>query len=511
MRQNSRRRLKATVVLGVVCGLVPVVAVIHSPSADALPAGSTEQTIFGGLDQPMAVEFSEDGRVFVAEKSGLIKIFDGLGDTSPTTFADLRTQVYNQGDRGLMSLALAPTFPLDPSVYVLYAHDAAIGGTAPRWGTPGATGDVCPQDECVISGRLSKLDASLTGGGPEQVLIEDWCQQSSIHSVGDLAFGPDGYLYASGGEGANFTFADYGQGGSPPNPCGDPPTGVGGLQTVPSAEGGALRSQDVQTLSDPMGLSGSVIRIDPATGPGAPGNPLITSDDPHARRLIGTGLRNPFRIGFRPGTSELWLGDVGWTTWEEINRLDNPTDGTVDNFGWPCREGNGATEGYDNLDLTLCEQIYLGIVPTVSPHSTYQHEHPVVDNDGCSTGGSSVSGMAFYQGGQYPDQYDGALFFADYSRQCIWVMFPGAGGVPDPANRMLVRESGVFPVDLEIGPNGDLYYVDIAAGEVRRIRRATGDQPPIAAITADPDHGSLPLTVSFSATGSTDPEGAALT
>ena len=100
MRQKSRRGVMDAVVLSVVCGLVPLVAVLNSPPADALSAGFTEQTIFGGLDQPMAVEFSEDGRVFVAEKSGLIKVFDGLGDTSPTTFADLRTQVYNEADRG---------------------------------------------------------------------------------------------------------------------------------------------------------------------------------------------------------------------------------------------------------------------------------------------------------------------------------------------------------------------------------------------------------------------------
>jgi glucose/arabinose dehydrogenase len=503
--------------LTLVCGLAPLVVLSSAATpAEALPAGFTEQTIFQNLQQPMAVDFSEDGQVFVAEKSGLIKVFDGLGDSTPTVFADLRTQVYNSGDRGMMGMALAPTFPADPSVYVLYAHDAAIGGTAPRWGTPNTNDDSCPNppgentDGCVISGRLSKLDATQPGGGTEQVLIEDWCQQYSSHSVADLQFGPDGYLYASAGEGASFVFADYGQAGKPVNPCGDPPGGAGDTLTVPAAEGGALRAQDIQTLDDPMGLSGAVIRIDPISGQGAPGNPMITSSDPNARRLIAAGLRNPFRFAFRPGTSELWLGDVGWGTWEEIDRLANPTDGTVDNFGWPCMEGNAPNAGY-NFGLSMCDRIYSGAVPTVAPYFAYNHADQVAPGDGCNSEiGSSVSGAAFYNGDAYPSEYKGALFFADYARRCIWVMRPGADGVPDPATRTGFR-SDAFAVDLKMGPNGDLFYVDIARGEVHRIRYTSGNQSPVASITATPTQGSLPLEVSFSASASTDPEGAPLT
>ena len=78
------------------------------------------------------------------------------------------------------------------------------------------------------------------------MLIEDWCQQFPSHSIGDLEFGADGALYASGGEGASFDYADYGQSGNPRNPCGDPPGGSGGTQTPPTAEGGALRAQDLR-------------------------------------------------------------------------------------------------------------------------------------------------------------------------------------------------------------------------------------------------------------------------
>src|SRR5439155_16304097 len=109
----------------------------------------------------------------------------------------------------------------------------------------------------------------------------------------------------------SFTFNDWGQAGNPPNPCGDPPGGVGVALSPPTAEGGALRSQDLQTSGDPVTLDGSVIRVDPSTGAALPDNPLASSSDPNARRIIAYGFRNPFRWTFRPGTNELWIGDVG--------------------------------------------------------------------------------------------------------------------------------------------------------------------------------------------------------
>ncbi len=109
-------------------------------------------------------------------------------------------------------MALAPNFPTNPWVYVLNTFDAAIGGTAPRCGSVGGT-DGCPtppgatDDGCMVAGRLSRLQASgNVAVGAEQVLVEGWRQQYPSHSIGSLAFGADGALYVSGGDGASFNF-----------------------------------------------------------------------------------------------------------------------------------------------------------------------------------------------------------------------------------------------------------------------------------------------------------------
>jgi glucose/arabinose dehydrogenase/PKD repeat protein len=518
-------RLSRVSAVGGAAILAAILLVLVRPySANAvstLPAGFRESVVFSGLANPTNAEFSQDGRVFVAEKSGLIKVFDNLSDATPITFADLRTNVHNFWDRGLLGLALDPNFPASPYVYVLYTYDAQIGGTAPRWGSPGVTSDSCPTppgataDGCVVSGRLSRLRVdpnTNTMTGSEQVLIEDWCQQYPSHTVGSLVFGSDGALYVSGGDGASFNFADYGQDGNPLNPCGDPPGEPGTLLAPPTAEGGALRSQDLRTSGDPVGLSGSILRVDPATGNALPENPLISNSDPNARRIIAHGLRNPFRqtLVARPGTDEIWVGDVGWGRWEEINRIANPTDSNVENFGWPCYEGHGRQSGYDGQNLDICENLYGQANAVSAPYFTYQHGTQVA-GENCATGnGSSITGLAFYKGGPYPDEYDDALFFADHARRCIWVMQKGTNGLPNPGQLKPFVTDAENPVDLEIGPNGDLFYVALN-GTIRRIQYASANQPPIARATANPTGGAVPLTVSLDGSGSSDPDGETLT
>ena len=492
-----------------VCLLAPGVA----SAAPTLPPGFQESVAITGLVQPMVVRFSPDGRVFVAEKSGLVKVFEDLDDPTPSTYADLRVQVHDYWDRGLLGMALAPTFPVDPSIYVLYTRDAAIGGTAPRWN------DACPSppgpttDGCVASARLSRL----TAAGNETVLINDWCQQFPSHSVGQIQFGPDGALYASAGDGAAFHASDFGQFGSPDkNPCGDPPTGVGGTQVAPTAQGGSLRAQDLRTAGDPVGLDGTIIRVNPATGAALPTNPLFGNADPNARRIVAYGFRNPYRTTFRPGTSELWVGDVGLGRYEEIDRITDVLGG-VENGGWPCVEGPLPPPAWERLDMTLC----LPLPATHAPYYFYAHADKVVPGETCPSGTTSLSGLAFYEGGPYPANYDGALFFADYSRDCVWAMRAGPDGLPNKDDIVTFVAPATNPVALEIGPGGDLFYADFGGdpvvgggktpGTIRRIGYSAGNQPPVARIQASATSGLAPLAVQFDGRSSSDPEAAALT
>ena len=197
--------------------------------------------------------------------------------------------------------------------------------------------------------------------GSENVLVEDWCQQYPSHSLGSLQFGPEGALYASGGEGASFgEVADYGQLGgtlpgtpTPVNPCGDP---GGSNPSPPTAEGGSLRAQDMRTSGDPQrSMARSSGSTPTPARPGRP-TPTIGQSDANARRIIAYGLRNPYRFTVNQSTGQVWIGDVGFNTWEELNRLPDP-DAAPRNFGWPCYEGAAVLPAYAGLGLAICDNL----------------------------------------------------------------------------------------------------------------------------------------------------------
>lgn len=475
--------------------------------AAAPPAGFTDTAVWSGLSAPTTLRWAPDGRVFVALKSGIVNVYDNVNDATPTVYADLRTNVDDFLDRGLLGLAVDPRFTQGrPYIYVLYSYDKDPNSPqVPRWGDdcpdpPGADGDGCP-----VLGRLSRIEPD----GTERVLITDWCNQFSSHTIGALEFGRDGGLYASGGDGASFTFADYGQGGNPENPCGDPPAGVGGNMTPPTAAGGALRSQAFRRAAgQPVSLSGSIIRVDPDTGAALPDNPAAGDANANRARIVAYGMRNPFRFAFRPGTDELWFGDVGWFQEEEVNRIQDL--GAEPNFGWPCYEGVERMASYDNLNLSLCESLYAAGTAR-PPHWQFNHAAPLPGGPGCPAGTSSVTGLAFYTGGQFPAEYRNALFIADYARRCIIVMLAGANGVPDPATARIFESDAAGPVDIQQGPDGRLYYADLEGGTIRRIAYPAGNSQPTARATATPDRGPVPLGVAFDGSASSDPDGGPLT
>ncbi|MEA2457619.1 MAG: hypothetical protein QOC95_591 [Thermoleophilaceae bacterium] len=465
---------------GLIAFLACLAVLVAVDQAMALPPDFQASPVLTGLIQPTSVRFAPGGGpVFVTEKRGVVKAFDSLADPTPTTVVDLRTETHNVQDRGMLGLAVDPGWPGRPYIYVLYTRDADVGGVAPKYGTATSDGDPCPNATgagCPVSGRLVRVqvDPATDQAVAMTTLVDGWCQQFPSHTVGDLRFGADGMLYASGGEGASFNYADYGQTG---NPCGDP-----------AGEGGALRAQDIRTTGDPLGYSGAVIRVSPDGG---------------TPEIVAYGLRNPFRFAVRPGTSELWVGDVGGGKWEELDRIPAPGSAEPLNFGWPCYEGPDPQSSWVKLNNPLCASLYAaGAGAMANPHWTYNHGAAV---DQCPAGASAVSGVAFpSDGGGFPTAYRGGVFVSDYARDCIWFVPRGGDGLPDPAHVTTFLHGGAHPVELEMAPDGSLLYVNLSGGSIVRItyNRLT------AVAAASPTSGVAPLTVQFDGTAST---GAGLT
>ena len=119
MRATRTRRLAASIVVGALASAISFsVGVPEARAAGpTLPDGFRDELVWGDLTRPTAIAFSPDGKVFVAEKSGRILVFDSLADDTPTLFADLTTNVHNAWDRGMLGLAVDPQFPTRPYVY----------------------------------------------------------------------------------------------------------------------------------------------------------------------------------------------------------------------------------------------------------------------------------------------------------------------------------------------------------------------------------------------------------
>jgi len=538
--------------LAIALGLAATVALAVPLNAAAEPAllpGFQDEVVFSGLEQPTNFVFAPgaDERIFVAEKPGRIKVFDNLADTTPTLFADLRTDVYDNGDRGLLGLALDPEFESNGRVYALYTWDHVLGepwdnlNPTPKYGKPKTSGDDnCPDQNtsssCLVSGRLVVLEedpdhpdeAVEEGGLPkEQQLLEGWCQQFSSHSVGELQFGPEGALYVSGGDGAAYeSIADWGQlpvsGGTGPNPCGDPPSPAGSTPSPMSqSQGGALRSQNLKLLN------GAILRIDPDTAEPFTGNPLLGNGNKNAERTVAKGFRNPFRFTFDSKTGEIYTGNVGSSEIEEIDRFGAPPT-SLYNSGWPCYEGIERQFQFKLLGLNVCNTLYQaeneGKPKTSEPFFTYSHSQTVVPGDECAfESGSAISGMSFYEGSQFEQggKYEGALFFADAVRGCMWVMLEGEDGKPDPSTaQRFMREGSVYPgVKIAEGPDGFLYYASLFSeegkgeGEIHRV--AYKPNSPVARLEAKPPYGLYDSGNEFKTTvdasKSTDPNSDPLT
>ena len=428
-------------------------------TATVLPSGFTQSIVANNFVSPTQVAFLPDGRMLVAEKSGAVRLIKN-GAVQSTYFIDIRDRVNDYWDHGLLGIAVDPNFTMNNYVYLLYTfEDNPTNYNATktaRLTRVTANGDVAsPFSEVVLLGKT-------TGASCNNFPVGTDCLASDgvTHSIGTIRFATDGTIYLTVGDGANFNTVDQ----------------------------NAYRSQNLDLLA------GKLLHID-NNGRGLASNPFWNGDPTANRSKVWSyGLRNPFRVGLRPGSNTPYLGDVGWETWEEVNV------GTAGaNLGWPCYEGNAQQAGY--APGPVCQALY------AQGASAVKFGIVVYNHNG---GGAASIGATFYSGSLYPAQYQGAYFHADYARNNI-------DYTTVDANNNLVSGPTAFasgadgPVDIEMGPDGNLYYIAIVTGELRKITYTLGNVPPTAVAGATPTNGLAPLSVQFSSVGTSDGDGDTLT
>lgn len=459
-------------------------APVHTQAAglNALPAGFSDESVVSGLLAPRAFVFTPDGRILIAET--------GSEASTDINFASIRVykngallparaltlDVCGDGERGLLGLALDPAFAQNGYVYVYYSRqgpaDALCAYNTYTTGLPG------PRN------RVSRftLSGDTIDPASEKVLLDNIPSDAGIHNAGDLNFGADGYLYVSTGNGGIDAAMPPGSAPMPQDPA--------------RLGGKILRILPVN--NDPRGYVTDGNPFDVASGawycgplgsaPGSSANPC--------REVYATGFRNPFRFTVQPGTSQLFVGDVGGGVWEEIDEVV-----AGGNYGHPTREGpcqNGIA----------CTPPYVPEPGLFDPIFAYQHASIGANVD------SAVIMGAFYTGLSYPVEYHDNLFYADFARGFIRRL------AHDPMTETWNPVGGDFAtgltgiIGLKSGLNGDLYYLilggtpDVPDHRLRRIRYQPGlNQAPVAVISANPRGGPLNTVFSFSAAGSYDPDG----
>jgi glucose/arabinose dehydrogenase len=435
----------------------------------------TTEILASGLDSPIAFDWlpSGGGALVAAEKSGLIKVVQPGGATYD--LLDLRSIVNDVGDRGLLDIALHPDFAANPYLYA-YASidpsDTANHAEGTLQGPDGAgnryvqlhrytvtTGPdgrlaVDPASKVVLLGGAGDSLDDISGGGavdsttdfdqpPSGIVdgtnVHDYIAgDSSTHVAGALEFGPDGLLYVTVGDGTSFNFADW-------------------------------RTARVQDLDN---LSGKVLRIDPLTGDGVAANPFFTGDaDANASKVYALGLRNGFRATFDGDT--LVVGDVGWNSWEEVNLAAAGA-----NLGWPWYEGgpDGSLQTPEYRDFAEAQAFYASGATATAPFLAFSHYEP----DPGVWMQAIVLGDV-YDGATYPEALRNDLFFASLTTGEVFTV-----DMDDPSRTVqeLTQHAGAI-VFMDEGPDGLMYFADIANGTIGRWQVTGTAEAPEPTVTAD--------------------------
>jgi glucose/arabinose dehydrogenase len=439
-------------------GVALVVAVLLgtgfvAPASAAAPSGFSDQllTAVGG---PTALAFVSPNRLLIASQSGQLWVYQN-GALLPAPALDLAGKICANSERGLLGVAVDPSFATNHYIYVFYTFKKH--GVCP-------TND--PTNSQIPVNRVARLMLSdANQATQETVLIDNILSPNGNHNAGDLHFGADGYLYVSVGDGG----ADY---------AGD--SGGGGNNDA---------------ARDEFMLLGKILRIT-REGNIPPGNPFVGTNTSRCHQAGRTdlgkrcqetfawGLRNPFRFAFRPGTSQFYINDVGQNQWEEIDAGQGGAD-----YGWNCREG-----AHPNNTGGPCNPAPPNMVDPI-----YEYAH-----GSCA----SITGGAFVPPGVWPAEYDGNYLYGDYVCGGLFRLKPKGGGGFDRFD-FITGANG--PTAMIFGPyNGTqaLYYLAYNSGQVRRVAYTGGaNRSPVAAVLANPRSGPAPLVVSFDGRGSSDADG----
>ena len=360
------------------------------------------------FSSPVDLQHAGDGtnRLFVVEQAGRIRVFSNSpGVSSSAVFLDITNKVRSGNELGLLGLAFHPNYSSNGLFYVNYT--AGFIGNA---GNPLRT--------IIARYQVSASDPNKADSLSEQIVLT-FNQPYENHNGGQIAFGPDSYLYIATGDG--------GSGGDPQN--------------------------NAQNRSS---LLGKILCIDVGGSPYAipPTNPYAGNLQGYRQEIYAYGLRNPWRFSFDPATGRLWTGDVGQGTREEI---DIVVPGG--NYGWRIMEGFGC------YSPPTCDTTGLIL--------------PVWDYGHSSTGGYSITGGHVYHGITAPS-LAGKYIYADYSSRNVWAL---SYSPPGPAqNEFLLVSSGAIS-SFGVDESGELYAVDHTGGGIYRFDSAssTGTNDPLPA------------------------------